>query len=133
MRPARFQDWLINTVKNTPGADRVQTLADAGDSKHPFGLSVIRGGREERWQITHQLADGEKQEHEDRPVEGTPYSAPAPQPSDAADVWLAGVIGAAECPEIDRVTRWTDRPDPSTQAGVTVFFHNGSRNFIRPL
>lgn len=129
MRPQRFQDWLIDTVKNVPGADRVQTLAEAGDSRHPFGFAVTRGGREERWQITHQLAEGEKHEHNEAPVEGAPFSAAAPQPGDAADMWLAGAIGAAECPEIARVDRWEDSP----QAGLTVFHHNGSRNFVRPL
>ncbi|WP_432158413.1 hypothetical protein [Streptomyces sp. bgisy153] len=135
MRPERFQDWLIDTVKNTPGADRVQSLAEAGDTKHPCGLAVTRGGREERWQITHQLADGEKHEHEESRVEGVPYSAPVPQPGGAADLWLAGVIGAAESPEIARVERWTERPDATdaTQAGLTVFHHSGARNFVRPL
>ncbi|MCZ4604766.1 hypothetical protein O3S80_13645 [Streptomyces sp. Lzd4kr] len=133
MRPARFQDWLIDTVKNTPGADRVQSLAEAGDNKHPFGVALIRGGREERWQITHQLADGEKQDHDERPVEDTPFTAPAPQPGHTADVWLVGAIGAADCAEIARVERWQDRPEPASQAGVTVFFHNGAKNFVRPL
>ncbi|MEV7154931.1 hypothetical protein AB0N77_09930 [Streptomyces misionensis] len=132
MRPARFQDWLIDTVKNTAGADRVQTLAEAGDSRHPFGIAVTRGGREERWQINHQLGEGEKHDHAESPVTDTPFSSEAPQPGDAADVWLAGVIGAAECPEIARVDRWAERPDAS-QAGLTVFHHNGSRNFVRPL
>lgn len=133
MRSARFQDWLINAAKNTPGADRVQTLAEAGDTKHPRGIAVLRGGREERWQITHQLAEGEKHEHAENAVEDTPYSAPAPELSAAADVWLAGLIGAAECPEIARVERWAAQESTSTQAGVTVFHHNGARNYIRPL
>lgn len=129
MRPDTFADWLLDTVKNAPGVGRVQTLAEAGDTKHPFGIAVTRGGREERWQIMHQLADGEKHEHTEQRSTGTPFSAPAPQPGDAADVWLAGVIGAAECPEIERVERWTD----SSQAGLTVFHHGGDRNFVRPL
>jgi len=133
MRPERFQTWLIDTVKNTPGVDRVQTLAGAGDDRHPFGIAVMRGGREERWQITHQLADGEKHEHDERPVLDQPYSAPVPELGAPADMWLAGAIGAAECPEIARVDRWRDRPEPSSQAGVTVWHHNKARNFVRPL
>lgn len=133
MRPDRFQSWLIDTVKNTPGVGRVQTLAEAGDSKHPFGVAVIRGGREERWQIMHQLAEGEKHEHDEQRTAGAPFSTPAPQPGDAADAWLAGAIGAAECPEIARVERWANQPNPATQAGLTVFHHSGDRNFVRPL
>lgn len=133
MRPARFEDWLINAVKKAPGADRVQTLAEAGDTKHPWGVAVTRGGREERWQITYRPAEGEKNEHAENVVEDTPYSSPAPQPTAPGDMWLAEAIGAAESPEIARVERWTDRPNPATQAGVTAFFHNGSRCFVRPL
>ncbi|MEU3418148.1 hypothetical protein AB0F39_06310 [Streptomyces murinus] len=134
MRPERFQDWLIDTVKNTPGVSRVQSLAETGDSKHPFGIALTRGNREEQWQITHQLADGEKHEHEEQPVKDAPFTSAAPQSGDAADVWLTGAIGAAECPEIARVERWADRSEGgSSQAGLTVFHHNNSRNFVRPL
>ncbi|SEC05414.1 hypothetical protein SAMN04490357_1063 [Streptomyces misionensis] len=133
MRPERFQNWLLDTVKNTPDVGRVQTLAEAGIKKYPFGIAITRGGREERWQIMHQLAEGEKLDHAESPVEGVPFTSPAPHPGDAADVWLAGVIGAAECPEISRVDRWAARPEGSRQAGLTVFFHCGSRNFVRPL
>ncbi|MGJ5897509.1 hypothetical protein DF268_35380 [Streptomyces sp. V2] len=133
MRPARFQAWLIDTFKNTPGVGRVQTLAEAGDSKHPFGVAVTRDGKEERWQITHQLAEGEKHEHAEAPVTDTPFSAPVPDAGAESDKWLVGVIGAADNPEIARVERWADRPEASSQAGVTVFFHNGSRGFVRPL
>lgn len=133
MRPGRFQDWLVDAVKNASGVGRVQSLADAGDSKHPFGIAVTRGGREERWQIMHQLAEGEKHEHDEQRMTGAPFLSPAPQPSDAADIWLAGAIGVAECPEIERVERWVDRPNPASQAGLTVFHHGGDRNFVRPL
>lgn len=133
MRPARFQSWLIDVVKNAPGADGVQSLAEAGDDKHPFGVVVTRRGKKESWQITHQLADGEKHEHEEQPVQDTPFTAPAPDTGAAADIWLVGVIGAAESPEIARVERWVDRPEPSSQAGFTVYFHSGSRSFVRPL
>ncbi|QNP72187.1 hypothetical protein IAG44_24075 [Streptomyces roseirectus] len=133
MRPARFQDWLIDVVKNTPGVDRVQSLADAGDGKQPFGIALTRGGKEERWQITHQLADGEKHEHEESVVKDTPFTAPVPEAGVAADVWLVGAIGASESPEIARVERWQERPEGASQSGFTVFFHAGSRAFVRPL
>ncbi|WP_416973900.1 hypothetical protein [Streptomyces sp. 4F14] len=133
MRPARFQDWLIDVVKNTPGVGRVQSLADSGDSKRPFGIALTRDGKEEHWQITGQLADGEKHDHEESSVKDTPFSAPVPETGAAADVWLIGVIGASESPEIARVERWQDRPEGLSQFGFTVFFHAGSRAFVRPL
>ncbi len=36
MRPERFQAFTLDTLKNTPGTVQVRTLADAGDTKHPF-------------------------------------------------------------------------------------------------
>ncbi|MET8611604.1 MULTISPECIES: hypothetical protein [Streptomyces] len=133
MRPERFQGWLIDTVKNTPGVSRVQSFAEAGETDLPFGITLTRGDREERWQITHQLGEGEKHEHVEKGVADTPFSAPAPKPDDTADAWLTAAIGAAECPEIARVERWATRPQGSSQTGLTVFHHNSSRNFVRPL
>ncbi|MFI9005116.1 hypothetical protein [Streptomyces sp. NPDC053541] len=135
MRPQRFTEYLLDLAKNAPGATRVQTLADAGDAAHPFGLAVTNGGRETRWQFMGQLPDGAKHDgFADEPVTGTP--APAlgdPAAADGPEAWLAAVLAAAECPEVAAIERWSTRPEPSTQAGFTVTFHNGARMFVRQL
>lgn len=131
MRPTRFEAFVLDLAKNTPGVTRVQTLADAGDTTHPFGLAVTTGNGEARWQIIGQLAPGEKHDQPDAPVNGEPFTAGA-EPGDA-EVWLAAVIGRAECPEIANVERWSTRAGGKGGPGLTVRFHNGAKVFVRKI
>ncbi|MEV6471621.1 hypothetical protein [Streptomyces sp. NPDC051657] len=133
MRPARFQDFVLDLVKNTPGVSRVQTVAEAGESRFPYGLVIVAAGGEARWQIIGQLADGEKHDMPDTPVEYDPLPPGSePQPGDNPEAWLAAVIGRSESREIASITRWSTRKDerPDNQ-GITVKFHNGAQAFVR--
>ncbi|MDT0409970.1 MULTISPECIES: hypothetical protein [Streptomyces] len=133
MRPEQLQDYALDLAKNTPGVTRVQTLAEAGDTKHPYGLAVSRG-KEERWQFIGQLAPGEKFDAPAAPVEGAPASGPAPAGDAGAEEWLAGILLAAENPQIASVTRWSTREgERPGNYGLTVDYHNGARTFIRAL
>lgn len=137
MRPARFTEFVIDVVKNQPTTGRVQSLDEAGDSTHPYGIALTLqgGGRETRWQFTGQLPDGAKHEgFTDEPVHGSPVPAgPAPQAGDEPEAWLAAALTLAECPEVAGIERWSTRPDPGAQKGLTVTFHNGARIFARVL
>ncbi|WP_200302382.1 hypothetical protein [Streptomyces adelaidensis] len=134
MRPERFQAFALDVIKNARGAVRVRSLADAGDSKHPFGFAVTTAVGESTWQIMGQLADGERHEHQESPVEGAPAAWTDAQPGDSAEAWLAAAIGQAESPEISRIDRWSAREGAeSDRQGLTVFFHDGSRAFVRML
>ncbi|MEU2879181.1 hypothetical protein [Streptomyces sp. NPDC007070] len=130
MRPDRFQDFLIDVAKNTPGVTRVQTLEEVGDTKHPFGIAVTLGGREVRWQITGQLADGEKHDTPTAEVDGQPAAWTDTSVQDGGEEWLAAVIGRTESTKIAKIDRWSAR-EGTAQVGVTVFFHNGARAFVR--
>ncbi|WP_329423968.1 hypothetical protein [Streptomyces sp. NBC_01268] len=134
MRPQRFTDYVLDLTKNTPGVTRVQTLAEAGDTKHPFGLAITATGRETRWQVTGQLPDGAKHEgFADTSVTGTPAPAMGdPAAADSPEAWFAAVLAAAECAEIATIERWSTAENPTSQ-GVTVGFHNGARVFVRQL
>ncbi|MCP9958977.1 hypothetical protein [Streptomyces sudanensis] len=136
MRPARFAEFVIDAAKNQPATTRVQTLAEAGDTQYPYGVALTRSdGREVRWQFTGQLPEGAKHDgFTDEPVTGTPPAAgPAPQDGDTPEAWLAAVLAHAECPEIASIERWSTRPDPGSQQGLTLTFHNGARIFARVL
>jgi hypothetical protein len=137
MRPARFTDFVIDIVKNQPTAARVQTLSEAGDTRHPYGvaLTLQGGGRETRWQFTGQLPDGAKHEgFTDEPVHGTPVPVgPAPQAGDGPEAWLAAALANAESPELAGIERWSTRPDAGPRQGLTLTFHNGARIFARVL
>lgn len=136
MRPQRFTDFVIDLVKNAPTAQRVQTLAEAGDTKHPHGV-VITTTSESRWQFTGQLPEGAKHESfRDEPVTGTPVVPGAtPQATDTPEAWLAAALAQAESPEIASIERWSTRPAaaPDGQHGLTIRFHNGARIFARQL
>lgn len=132
MRPERFQAFAIDTLRSAPGALRVQALADAGDRKYPFGVAVATADGESRWQIVGQLADGERHEHKEQPVEGAPAAWSDAGPGDNAEGWLAAAIGRAESSEIARIDRWSVREGDNRQ-GMTVFFHNGARAFVRKI
>ncbi|MEU9335801.1 hypothetical protein AB0D49_21890 [Streptomyces sp. NPDC048290] len=134
MRSRRFAAFALDTLKSTPGVTKVQTLADAGESKIPNGLVVVVDGKESRWGIVGQLADGERHEHEDQPQQGTPATWTDPVPGDNTEGWMAAAIGRAESPEIARIERWSTREGarPGNE-GVTVFFHNTARAFVRKL
>ncbi|MFI6702569.1 hypothetical protein ACIBJC_27105 [Streptomyces sp. NPDC050509] len=134
MRPARFQDFALDLIKNSSGVTRVQTLAGTGDTQHPYGLAVTASSGETRWQIIGQLADGEKHDDPDTPVASDVFQAtwPEPQPGDD-EGRLAACLAGAESPEVKEIARWSTRPDDATQHGLTVRFHNGAKAFVRKL
>ncbi|MFJ4683747.1 hypothetical protein ACIQNG_36225 [Streptomyces sp. NPDC091377] len=131
MRPRRFAAFALDVLKNTPGVTQVQALEDANT---PNGIAVTANGTETRWGIVGQLAEGERHEHEEQPVQGAPAAWTEPTPGDSAEGWLAAAIGRAESPEIARIERWSTREGarPDFQ-GITVFFHNTARAFVRKL
>lgn len=129
MRPSEYRDYLVDLLKNTPGVQRVEVLEGG---KHPYALAATVGGRECRWQVVGQLADGAKHDSPTAPVNGGPPAFTAARPDGAPDAWLAGVIGAAEPADTKRLEVWSTRKK-QTDPGVTVHFHNGERAFVRLL
>ncbi|MEV2203724.1 hypothetical protein AB0E11_27710 [Streptomyces fradiae] len=139
MRPARFTDFVINAITDQFTASRVRTLAEAGDTRHPYGVAITHQGGETRWQFTGQLPEGAKHDgFTDEPVHGAPALAPAPaatapEGDDGPEAWLAGVLARAGSPEVAVIERWSTRPDAGPRQGLTLTFHNGARIFARVL
>ncbi|KUH36401.1 MULTISPECIES: hypothetical protein [Streptomyces] len=134
MRPVRFTEFVVTTVR--PRAARVQTLAEACDTRHPFGVGITLGvGGEARWQFTGQLPEGAKHDSfTDEAGAGTPAPAgPSLVRERRAGAWIAAVAGA-QCPEVAAIERWSTRPNTaSATKGLTLTFHNGARIFARLL
>lgn len=126
MRPQDFRDFLVDLLKNSPDVQRVE-VPDGGP--HPYGLSVTVAGRESRWQVIGQLAEGAKHGTPTAAVEGAPAAFVAAPVSGALDAWLAGVIGAAESAETESISVWS--LEEGRKPGVTVVFRNGERAFVR--
>lgn len=127
MRPLEYRDYLVDVLKNTPDVQRVDVLEGG---PYPYALTVTAAGREQRWQVIGQLADGAKHDSPTPAVTaGPPAFASAPVGA-APDAWLGGVIGAAEPADTKAIEVWSAREGKS-DAGLTVFFHNGERAFVR--
>ncbi|MFI1866361.1 hypothetical protein [Streptomyces jumonjinensis] len=136
MRPGRFQEFVIDLVKNSPTATQVRTLAEAGDTEIPCGIAITTAAGVSRWGIVGQLPDGAKHGgFDDAPVHGDPVApGDAPQAADAPEAWLAALLAHSESPEIASVERWSVREDARPDSfGVTVRFHNTARVFMRLL
>lgn len=127
MRPAEFRDHLLDLLKNSSDVQRVEVI-DGGE--YPYALAATVAGKEQRWQIIGQLTDGARHDSPTAPVLNGPPAWTAAPVSGAPDAWLAGVIGAAEPADVERLEVWSGR-EKKSGAGVTVFFHNGERAFVR--
>jgi hypothetical protein len=126
MRPADYRDYLVDLLKNSPDVQKVDVIEGG---PYPYALAASAAGREHRWQVIGQLADGAKHDTPTAPVNSGPPAFTAAPPSAAPDAWLAGVIGAAEPADTERIDVWSARGKGS--AGLTVSFHNGERAFVR--
>lgn len=129
MRPADYRDYLVDLLKNSPDVQKVDVIEGG---PHPYALAASAGGKEQRWQVIGQLADGAKHDTPTPPVQSGPPAFKTVPVSAAPDAWLAGVIGAAEPVDTERIDVWSTRKDRAS-TGLTVFFHNGERAFVRLL
>lgn len=129
MRPAEYRDYLIDLLKNTPDVQRVDRIEDG---RHPYALTVTVAGKERRWQVIGQLADGAKHDSPTAAVNGGPPGFATAPAGGAPDAWLGGVIGGAEPADVERIEVWSVR-EGKDKAGLTVSFHNGERAFVHLL
>ncbi|KAF3470074.1 hypothetical protein [Streptomyces sp. Tu 3180] len=127
MRPLDYRDYLVDLLKNSPDVQRVEVLENG---PYPYALAATVAGREQRWQVIGQLADGAKHNDATPPIEGQPPAFTAAPVTGAPDAWLAGVIGSAEPVDTERVEVWSTREGHNGQ-GLTVFFRNSERAFVR--
>lgn len=127
MRPAEYRDHLVDLLKNTPNVQKVNVIED---SPHPYALSATVAGREHRWQVIGQLAEGAKHDIPTPAVHGQPAAFQQTPASASPDAWLGAVIGAAESPDTRQIDVWSARTDRDS-LGLTVFFHNGEKAFLR--
>ncbi|MEU6885596.1 hypothetical protein ABZ918_10360 [Streptomyces viridosporus] len=122
-----YRDYLVDLLKNSPDVQRVEVLENG---PYPYALAATVAGREQRWQVIGQLADGAKHDNVTPPIEGQPPAFATAPVTGAPDAWLAGVIGSAEPVDTERVEVWSTREGKNAQ-GLTVFFRNSERAFVR--
>jgi len=133
MRPARFQDYLLDLANKQPHTT-ARPLTEAGETRYPYGAAIRTPRGEARWQIIGQLAPGERHNTPDTPVHAKPPAlVDDPGPDASPEAWLAALIAQAGCTEYEQIERWSTRPDGAGQAGITIHCHNGARLYIRAL
>ncbi|AUY48324.1 hypothetical protein [Streptomyces sp. CB01881] len=100
MRPARFQQLLLDAAAGLPGT-AAKAFADTGHTRHPYGIAVEAGGRTSLWQVAGLGAPGDKwSEPEPEPVLGTKASA-VDVPGHAAWVSMVSqVLGRVTMPGV---------------------------------
>lgn len=135
MRPQRFEEFAVQLAKASPDAGGVMTLKEAGDSKHPYGIAARIDGREARFQVIAQSADGDRFDEPETPVEGEPVSPEAVPPgSTGPERWLAALLAGSRSREISGIEVWSARRDNREgHNGVTLTFHSGAKIFARQL
>lgn len=127
MRPAEYRDHLVDLLKNTPHVQKADVIEG---SPYPYALSATVAGKQHRWQVIGQLAEGAKHDTPTPAVHGQPAAFQQAPMGGSPDAWLGGVIGAAESPDTRKIDVWSAR-EGKNSVGLTVFFHNGERAFVR--
>lgn len=130
MRPQRFQDFVVRLASEDPSAGQAKTLADAGDTKRPYGLAVVLEGREVRWQINARSAERDDFDQPEKPVEAVPISLDGPW-AEGPEGWLARLVAGSGSKEIEDIEQWSLREDPKD--GLTVKCYSGAWLFMRAL
>ncbi|MFI8085819.1 hypothetical protein ACIF6L_34145 [Kitasatospora sp. NPDC086009] len=137
MRPARVQQLLLDAAASLPGVS-AKAFADAGHTRHPFGVVIEAEGRTSKWQVALMSAPGETwgaESDERAPVLGEkPPAMEIPAlTNDVATVERALVaqLLAQDPGEIASVDLYSARPTPPAVGhGATIDFHDGSRAFL---
>ncbi|MEU8920340.1 hypothetical protein AB0D10_05290 [Kitasatospora sp. NPDC048545] len=133
MRPARFQQLLLDAAATLPGA-AAKTFADTGNTRHPYGVVIEAGGRTINWQIAVMGAPGEKwgDHPEPEPMLGEKPAGPAmPTELAAVEHGLVAALLAADPGEIAAVEVYSPLPNPPAVGhGATIDLRDGSRAFI---
>lgn len=133
MRPMRFEELVVALAREDPAAGKAMRLKETGESKYPYGLSVLLNGREARWQIIAQSAAGDDFGQPEQPVEGEPANLEGPR-AEGPEGWFAGLLARSGSREITRVEQWSLREDPNDRRnGLTVEFYSGAKIYARAL
>ena len=135
MRPQRFQDWAVTTLRQAPEVAEVEPWQDG--RTRPLGLKVrLRTGAEIWTGITAVGAPGEDYSQPEQPVVGeAPAEVPVPELVGAngkvnvrgSELYLAAVLNNAGSAEVASTYGYSDRAAPALHPGVGVNFHSGGK------
>lgn len=137
MRPPRFQQLLLDAASTIPGVS-VKTLADAGHTRHPYGIVVEAGGQTSRWQVVSVSPGDDYSKPEREPIIGE-RMAERPIPAVTADLGtveaaLVAAVLHADSGEFSRAELYTERePQPAVGYGAAFELHSGAKVYINAI
>jgi hypothetical protein len=139
MRPARLEGLLVDAI-NRDGRLTARTYTEAGFDRSPHGvIATTRAGVPVTVQIVGRLADGERHDHREQPVTGTPHprlDVPDPAETGRLDLtvferYLAALAVNAAADETSSVTMYQDRDAPgAVRYGATLAYHSGAAIYL---
>ncbi|MFJ4637557.1 hypothetical protein ACIP69_18275 [Streptomyces hygroscopicus] len=133
MRPMRFEEFAVELARQDPAAGKAMKIKESGESKYPYGLSVLLNGREARFQFIAQSAAGDRFDQPETPVEGDPVPLDERR-AEGPEGWLAGLLAGSGSREISGIEQWSLREDPNDRRnGLTVEFFSGAKIYARAL
>ncbi len=150
MRPDRFQDFAVRTIRDTahPLVSGVLPIGESGETErglkgdrivHRYGMAVkLASGTTLRWHVVVNMA-GNSWDGEEVPVEAEKPMAPidggdlpAKPDGPAAEAWLAGVLSGSGSREFERIDCWSSQDDARPgHHGLTVHCHSGVKLYVR--
>ena len=137
MRPARFQQLLLDAAAAIPGVT-AKSLADAGYTRHPYGLVVEASGKITRWQVVSVSPgdDYSKPEREPTIGERLPEREIPAVTGDPATVEAALVAAAlrADAGEFSAVRLYSEQETvPVVGFGAAFDLHSGAKVYINAI
>lgn len=137
MRPARFQQILVDAAATIPGVT-VKTLADAGHTRHPYGIAVEAAGKTSRWQVVAVSPGDDYSKPEREPTIGERLpEQPIPAVTDDLGTVEAALVAAvlrADTGEFSRAELYTARePRPVVGYGAAIELHSGAKMYINAI
>ena len=133
MRPARFQNLLIDAINNDGQMEAAHTYADARITRSLYGI-ILTGPVKANVQIAARSALGDDHTQPEHIVTGEPHAPlTITIPTVLADVerYLAPLAVDIAPQEVASVSLYSVREKPqAVKYGFTVNFHDGSAIFV---
>lgn len=137
MRPARLQQLLLDAAAPIPDVS-ARSFADAGHSRHPYGIVVEAAGRTSRWQVVSVHPGDNYQESERLPTLGEhlPEREVPTVTSDLATVEAALVAAVlrANPGEFSAVRCYSQQETvPAVGHGAAFDLYSGAKVYIQAI
>ncbi|WP_216815001.1 hypothetical protein [Streptomyces tardus] len=134
MRPARFQDFVLDLARIAPDGGQPKPLADVGEKRYPYGVVAHAGGKEIRYQIIAESRAGDDFDQPEKIREADQAFDPDAVPAGGLfeERWLAELVAKSGTRELTDIAIWSAREgNRKGNDGVTFFFADSAKIYAR--